>query len=82
MRNIWADQGSRLFIIAAVVLTLVVPLILAVTLPDRGPDPGFLLDLGHDWTTRGPITFLASVFCSVVGLPVLLWRTRRRLQRR
>lgn len=81
MRHIWADKGSRVFLIVAAVLTLAVPLLLIVTLPTESPDQGFWLDLGHDWVTRGPITLVVGVFFTVVTFPLMLWTTRRRLRR-
>lgn len=81
IRTIWADRTSKLFIIGGVIATLVVPLILAVTLPEEGTNQGFWLNFGHDWLTRGPATFVACVFCAVIALPLMVWVIRRRLRR-
>jgi hypothetical protein len=80
--RMWADRQARRYVVAIPIITLVVPLILALTLPDAGPDPGFWLDLGHDWIIRGPITFLVVLFFLFVIMPVLLWRRRRRVLKR
>lgn len=78
-RRAWADRTSKLYIIGLLVLTVPVPVAFALLLP-KDPNPGFWLELGQDWVTRGPSTLVGILICTFGILPILLRRRKRRAE--
>lgn len=78
-RRVWADKQSKLFIMGVLVLTVLVPIGLALFLPED-TDAGFWLELGHDWVTRGPSALVWMLICTFVILPILLRRRKSRAE--